>query len=282
MLDIVALAFQKCPKLSNLIIEYYGQHKDIYKMDRKPESLQHDVHPVAAEDFRRIHRYCLESMQFDVWDILKPAHDVSRALDSLVLLDSRITCPQDWKFPTTTIFQNLKHLRHLGTSSDFLSSIVARAPKLRSIGILGTNHIWDPCSLQLLLGKSVLEHLQACSLNRLAPVEDDVVAFLLRHSSTLQDLRLMNETYGSVIDWSSFARRMRGQLPNLRRVEFSGLGQRHAPQWTPWYGWAAPPPITAADILRDCAHGLETGPMEVEVGLWEDYEELFFPQKCKS
>lgn len=219
-------------------------------------------------------------MRLDIWDILKPVHDLDRTLSSLVLLDNLVTCSSNWTMPTTTIFQNLKHLRHLGSYSNFFKQIVARAPELESIGVLGSPNTGGLCSLQSLFGKSVPQHLRACSLNRLAFVEADLVTFLLRHSSTLQDLRIIKETWASMMNWAVFARRMQGRLPNLRRVDISDL--KHSRVQSLPHGWMYVPIITGDDLLQNHAYDLETGPMEVKDGLWEDYEKLFFPGEYTS
>lgn len=279
MLNSITLAFQKCPKLSNLVVECYGQHDDGLREDERQDRFYHDIHPVLSKHIYDPWRWRLDSMQFDIWDILKPAHDVDRSLSSLVLLDTLITCSRDWTMPTTTIFKNLKHLRHLGPCSNFVQQIVARAPELESIGILGTLFGRDTCSLQSLVGQTALEHLRILGLNRLALVQADLIPFLLRHASTLQNLSITNETYESRVNWPSFARRVRGQLPNLRRLELAFLYQSFRP-WLP--AGAIGTNITGADLLENHAYDLETGPMEIEDGLWKDYEKLFFPEKRKS
>jgi hypothetical protein len=278
MLDSIAFAFQKCPKLSNLIIECYGQNENALRKNEKQDRFRHEIQPVVAEDWLYFSRCCLDSMQFDIWDVLKPAHDIGRALDSLILLDTEITCGR--KIPPTTIFHSLKHLRYRGNTSDFLPQIVACAPKLESIGIIGSSYSWETCKLQSLVGKSVLKHLRACSLNLLTPHENDLVAFLLRHSNTLQVLRIAKTNRAAYsINWKSFATQVRGQLPNLSRLEITGL--KRVQQWNQQSGWVIRPIITGADILQDHGYDMETGPMNIEDGLWEDYEEMFFPDKCK-
>jgi len=279
MLDSIALAFQSCPKLSNLIIECYGQHVSGMGTDERQNRFYHDIHPAPVNKPSSWHKWRLDSMQLNIWDILKPIHNANRALDSLVLLDVHIGCPRSWIMPTTEIFRSLKHLRHLGSSSNFLHQIVARAPELESIGILGSPYSRDVCSLQSLFGNSVPQHLRACSLNRLALVEADLVTFLLRHSSTLQDLRIVKETWPSTMSWASFARRVQGRLPNLRRVDVSDLKCSRIQQWP--NVWVAVPAITRDDLLQNHAYDLETGPMEVMDGLWEEYEKLFFPGEYK-
>ena len=279
MLNVIALAFQKCPRLSNLIIECYGQHDFGLREDERQDRFYQDIHPVLGKHIYASWRWRLDSMQFDIWDILKPAHDVDRPLSSLVLLDRHITCPSDWTIPTTKIFQSLKHLRHLGNSSNFLQQIVARAPGLESIGILGSPYSRDMCSLHSLIGQPALQRIRTFGLNRLALVQADLVPLILRHASTLQHLSIKNETYDSRVDWPSFARRVRGQLPSLRRVELFGLCQSFRP-WLPVSVIGSN--ITGADLLQNHAYDLETGSVEVEDGLWEDYEKLFFSEKRKS
>jgi hypothetical protein len=281
MLDSIALAVRKCPKLCNLIIQHHEKQEHGLRRPKKQDYFYQGLNLTIGKHSRYLWASAFESMRFSIWDLLRPFHVVDRALNSLVILDQYLTYPQGWNMPTTTIFQNLKHLRHLGGFSTFLSHIVARAPELESIGVLGTDEGWNACALQVLIGGTVLGKLRGCSLNRLAHGQDDLAEFLLRQFNTLQHLRITNESRNSSMDWNAFLSRVQGQLPNLRRVEISALKQ-YAPQWTPQHGWGAPPPITGADLLRDHAHDLETGPMEIENGLWEDYEEQFFPEKSKS
>jgi hypothetical protein len=275
MLDSIALAFQRCPKLRNFIVECSRQQNG-FDMEGKQDRFYQDIHTKVTERARSQMRWWLGSMRFDIWDLLKPVHDVNRALNSLALLDTTIWSPQNWSLPSTTILHSLKHLRHFGYSSRFLPSIAACAPELESIGMLGTPNSWHIRSLQSLLGGLVLEHLRACSLNRVALVEADVVPFLLRHSRTLQDLRIKNEIYTSRVDWISFAQSVRGQLPNLRRIEISSMRSR-GQVWASPHGWTTIPTITAADLLQDHEYDLETGPSEIVDGLWKDYEQPFFP-----
>jgi hypothetical protein len=281
MLDSIALAVQECPKLRNLIIHSRKNQEIGPRLHKKQDYFYHGVDLTAGKHSR--HRYAspFASMGFGIWDLLKPFHVNGRALSSLVLLDGYLTYPQSWNMPPTTIFQNLKHLRHLGSFSTFLSHIVARAPELETIGVLGVNDGWNACALQLLIGKTVLGNLRACSLDHLAHGQDDLVEFLLRHSDTLQHLRITNESRGSSLDWPAFVSRVRGQLPNLRRVEIGGFRLRQ--QFIPHAGgaWYALPAITGADVLQNHGHDLETGPMGIEEGLWDDCEQPFFPEKCK-
>jgi len=276
MLGSIALAFQKCPKLSNLVIECFGQQHG-FGINERQDRFYHDLRTLVNERMRFSYQWCLESMRFDIWDILKSIHDVNGTLNSLVLLDISTKCVDNWNMPPTKIFCNLKHLRHLGWSINFLPQILACAPELESLGVDGSLHAWISCSLQSIIGKSLLRKLRACSFNHLVLEQDDLAQFLLRHSNTLQDLRITKETWYNSIDWSSFVERMRGQLPYLRGLEDSyelwtwSSGCLSGPQHTPL--------LTGADLMQDHEHGLKAGPMAVEDGLWEEYEKVFFPEK---
>jgi len=273
MLDSIALAFQRCPKLSNLIIECLGQTPSpglLHKASRSYHDIQTEV--VADPEMY------LTSMSYCIWDILKPVHDTNRALKSLVMLDRYITSPQDWSMPTTTIFRNLKHLRYDGRTSGFLASITTRATQLQSIGITGT-YSDDFGSLQSLFGGCLLQNLRACSLKHMVLRENDLVQFLLRHSSKLQDLRITRPSWLSRVNWRSFANRVRGRLPNLERVKIINLAAFTPPLPN---GLSATHSLSAADILQDHAYVLDRGPMEVMDGLWEEYEKMFFPGEYKS
>jgi hypothetical protein len=275
MLDTIALAFRRCPKLSNLVIECFAK-QDGTEMNEKHDRFFCDIKEAVDGCQRPWYRWYLESMSFNPWDILKPVHDANGTLDSLLLLDVRITCPPNWSMPTTTIFQNLKHIRMVDIPLRILPSILACAPALESIGIDGAYHGWVQCSLQSLIGGSMLRNLRACSFNRMMFQEDDLVQFLLQHSDTLQDLRITNQAHISVVNWSSLISRVQGRLPNLRGRE-SSRGQ-----WTMWGRKAAIPVLRGADMLQDEEDGRETDPMELEDGLWEEYEEFFFPEKFRK
>ncbi|CAD0083001.1 unnamed protein product [Aureobasidium vineae] len=254
MLDGIALAFQKCPKLSNLVIECYGQRKESSTMAEKRERFYRDIPLATAQRSRYWYHWSWDSMYFNFWDIMKQVHNVDRALGSL------------------------------GRASSFLASIVARAPKLESVGLvdsLGDNR-YD--GLFSLMGESVLGNLRVLSLTHLGCQENDLVRFLLRHSNTLQRLNITYRYPEWSVDWTSFATRVRGQLPNLRRVQLVNLPRSYHLQ--PMINfWAHPMPqidyMVEKDILQDHEHELETGPMEIEDGLWADYEKLFFPAKTK-
>jgi hypothetical protein len=280
MLDGIALAVQRCPRLSNLIVQHHGKQDHGIGLDSEQGYIYHNVDLRAGKHARYLSPFSFDSMRFSIWRLLKPFHVVGRALNSLVLLDEFITCPRGWIMPSTTVFQNLKHLRFLGSFSIFLSQIVARAPELESIGVHGKKGGWNACALQLLIGESVLRKLRACSLSRLAQGEDDLVEFLLRHSNSLQHLRITNESESSTLNWAGFVLRMRGQLPNLRRAELRGLKPPRL--FVAARGWVNLRAVNEDDLLQGHVHDLETGPMEIEEGLWEDYEDLFFPDKQES
>jgi hypothetical protein len=270
MLDSIALAFQKCPKLSNLIVDY-PRKKCGPRMNEQPDRFYHDIPTVVTGNLQYPHRWCLESTPFDIWDILKPVHDVNGTLNSLVMFDAHVRCQRNLEMSTTNIFRNLKHFRHLSYPMDFLHHIVAHAPVLESIGIDRGPYGYITWPLDCLVGRSVVGKLRACSFAHLEFREDEMVQFLLHHSNTLQDLRM---THG-VRNWDSLVNRMKDQLPNLRGWENS------RGQWLQEGKWEDTRLLTGANMLQDREHNLETGLMEMEDGLWEDYERFFFPEKCE-
>lgn len=273
MLESIALAFQEFPKLTNLIIECHSSEVTISAMAKRRARYCRDI-PLESATFSK-YSYDLrgprwDSMQLTVWDLFKPVHEANRALNSLIILDARLTWPRNWTFPVTAIFHDLKHLRHQRCSGNLLDSIVTRAPKLESFGVLGH---YDPFYdySQRLMGRVPLRNLRTFGMNRFKMNEGSLVRFLLRQSNSLQHLSI---TYGQLehsLDWTSFATRMKGQLSHLRRVKFDNLACEFDP-------YVIPRNITERHILQDHEHELETGPMEIEDGLWEDYEEMFFPQ----
>jgi hypothetical protein len=80
----------------------------------------------------------------------------------------------------------------------------------------------------------------------------------------------------STVNWNSFVTRAKGKLPNLRRVELVNLRTYNTTGSIVFHL------MTENDILQDHEHKLETGPLEIEDGLWEDYEQMFFPEKIRS
>ncbi|KAG2166834.1 hypothetical protein JADG_006573 [Aureobasidium aubasidani] len=290
MLECIALAFQKCPKLRNLIIDFESEVGDgwgLLKNNRiacglieKRNHFYRDIFSSPATRTGFSHRLYWDYIRFDLWDILKPVHDVDRALESLTVLDSMYSSgSQGWTLPTTSIFRNLKHLRESLCSPDFLISIVACAPKLESLGVVDYQyHRFTASPLQSLLEKTSLKSLRACSL-RCNSDGDAIARFVLRQSGTLQSftLRHMGMLSPSSTMWTSFAARLKGQLPHLKRLKLINLTKPLA--FDPTTGFPHPVEfLTPDDILQDHGHELQTGPMELENGLWEDYELRFFPQ----
>ncbi|TIA68611.1 hypothetical protein D6C76_08110 [Aureobasidium pullulans] len=287
MLECIAQAFQKCPKLRNLIIDFESEVGDgwgLLEYNRiacglieKRNHFYRDIFssPATRTGFAR--RLYWDHIRFDLWDILKPVDDVHRALESLTVLDDRYRPgTQGWTLPTTSIFRNLKHLRESCCSPDFLTSIVACAPKLESLGMIDYhNNRYSVTPLQSLLDKTPLNSLRVCSLRSCAN-ENSIAQFLLRQSETLQDLTVRQmRSYMQGRDWTSFVSRLRGQLPQLRRVDLLSLSK--PPIYDAATGsYRQKEFFTSNDILEDHEHELQTGPMCIEDGLWEDYESLFF------
>ncbi|OBW65369.1 MAG: Uncharacterized protein AUREO_045700 [Aureobasidium pullulans] len=290
MLECIALAFQKCPKLRNLIIDFesaVGDGCGLLKNNRiacglieKRNHFYRDIFSSPATRTGFAHRFYWDHIRFDLWDILKPVHDVDRALESLAVLDSMYSSgSQGWTLPTTSIFRNLKHLRESLCSPDFLISIVACAPKLESLGVVDYQyHRFTASPLQILLEKTSLKSLRACSL-RCTSNGDAIARFVLRQSGTLQSFTLghMGMLSPSSTMWTSLAARLKGQLPHLKRLKLIDLTKPLV--FDPTTGFPHPVEfLTTDDILQDHEHELQTEPMELENGLWEDYELRFFPQ----
>ncbi|KAH0338646.1 hypothetical protein KCU81_g7563, partial [Aureobasidium melanogenum] len=275
MFNSIALAFQLCPRLKNLIIE--GRYHNSPELSRRRIRLYQNDLP-SPDTHTAVHYLSTwDPMTFDIWELLKPIHEVGRTLESLVLLDLGLVCSEGSTLPTTPIFTNLKHLRENGCPENFLTFILTSAPALESFGTEdGFGYRWGSSMLSL-INAPPLPKLRACSL-RNPSNEDLLIRFLLRHSSTLQRLRIYNSrTYHSPVDWTSFFTRVKGKLSNLRRVELINLetGPRT-------YNTMARSVVSIVadekDILQDHEHELETGPMAIYDGLWEDYETTFFPQ----
>ncbi|THZ79138.1 hypothetical protein D6C84_07988 [Aureobasidium pullulans] len=290
MLECIALAFQKCPKLRNLIIDFepeVGEGWELLENNRiasglieKRNHFYQDTFssPATRRSFaRRLH---WDPIRFDLWDILKPVDDVNRALESLTVLEDRYRPgTQGWTLPTTSIFRNLKHLRGSCWSPGFLTSIVACAPKLESLGIIDYHyHHSMAFALRDLLEKTSLKSLRACSLRCIGD-GDAIARFVLRQSGTLQSFTLghMSMLSPSSTMWTSLAARLKGQLPHIKRLKLIDLTEPLV--FDPTTGFPHPVEfLTTDDILQDHEHELQTGPMELEDGLWEDYELRFFPR----
>ncbi|THX62708.1 hypothetical protein D6D08_08428 [Aureobasidium pullulans] len=290
MLECIALAFQKCPKLRNLIIDFepeVGEGWELLENNRiasglieKRNHFYQDIFssPATRRSFaRRLH---WDHIRSDFWDILKPVNDVNRALESLTVLEDRYRPgTQGWTLPTTSIFRNLKHLRGSCWSPGFLTSIVACAPKLESLGIIDHHyHHSMAFALRDLLEKTSLKSLRACSLRCIGD-GDAIARFVLRQSGTLQSFTLgpISMLSPSSTMWTSLAARLKGQLPHIKRLKLIDLTKPLV--FDPTTGFPHPVEfLTTDDILQDHEHELQTGPMELEDGLWEDYELKFFSQ----
>ncbi|KAI4760080.1 hypothetical protein E4T52_08009 [Aureobasidium sp. EXF-3400] len=279
MLSSIALAFSECPRLKNLIVEChlkseYGVHSSAGMLEKRRQFYRR-LPSSNTERSSSKYEWSWESMHFDIWDVLKPVHDSGRSLGSLVLLDADLACPLDWTPPNTPIFQTLKHLRQINSPKNFLRHIVASAPELESFGTFDHWNRRAYPSMPSLMSGPLLPNLRALSLNRMTKGED-LAQFLVRQSKTLQHLRI-DQGYRSFFDWSRVVADVRGKLPNLRRVEFNNLAKGPLP-----FRWGMANYFSTVDILQGHKHKLESDPMELENGLWEDYEQMFFPDKIRT
>ncbi|KAG9656998.1 hypothetical protein KCU64_g5496, partial [Aureobasidium melanogenum] len=274
MLSSIALAFSECPRLKNLIVECHLKRdyevSSSAGMLEKRRQFHHRVPSSNAENSNSKYQWSWESMHFDIWDVFKPVHDAGRSLNSLLLLDADLAYSLDWTPPDTPIFQTLKHLRQINSPANFLTHIVASAPELESFGTFDRWNRRSYPSMPSLMSGPLLPNLRALSLNRMTKGKD-LAQFLLRQSHTLQHLRI-DQGYRGPFDWSRVVADVRGKLPNLRRVEFKNLAKGP-------FRWGMANYFTTVDILQDHKHKLESGPIELENGLWEDYEQMFFPAK---
>ncbi|KAG9521298.1 hypothetical protein KCV07_g3705, partial [Aureobasidium melanogenum] len=275
MLNSIALAFQMCPRLRNLVIEFNGRNQNGSELCKRRTRLSQNDLPSSATHITTSYSPSWDPMTFDIWDLLKPVHDVDRALHSLVLLDPRLVCPKSSTLPTTSIFTNLKHLRETDCPRDVLTFVTTSAPALESFGTEDVFGRQRGSSMLSLMNAPPLPKLRACSL-RNPSNEDHLIRFLLRQSRTLQRLRIHNSVGYSPVNWNSFVTRAKGKLPNLRRVELVNLRTYNTTGSIVFHL------MTENDILQDHEHKLETGPLEIEDGLCEDYEQMFFPEKIRS
>lgn len=280
ILNGIALAFQRCPRLKHLIIESGG----IYRND---SALSKSILRVYRNDFPSSATHTIDHfwsswdiMTFAISDLLKPIQDADGSLESLALLDSRLVYHQDPTFSVTSIFQNLKHLRECGTPVDFLTSVVAAAPALESFGSLEAYGRQRTSPLSALINGPPLLKLRACSL-RGVDDGDLLVRFLLRQKDSLERLRISGGLYLGRVDWISVATRVKGKLRNLRHVELNNL-QIGPPTFSTITRLWSCNFMTEKVILQDHERALETGSMEIEDGLWEDYEQIFFLKKTES
>ncbi|CAD0095078.1 unnamed protein product [Aureobasidium mustum] len=280
MFNSIALAFQRCPRLKHLVVESGGRSLVESGMSKSMLRLYKDDFPSSATHTQTHIWPYWDHMTFNIWNLLKPIRDANGALHSLVLLDSQLVCHPDRAFPATSIFESLKHLRESDSPVNFLTSLVASAPNLESFGTIGLHGRQRASPLSSLTDGPPLTKLRACSLSHLVD-EDHIVRFLLRQSNTLQRLRMHDSIYYGRTNWSSLAAQLKGKLRNLRRIEFSFLemGPSTYDASTQSWRWNY---MKEQDILQNHEHELETGPMETEEGLWEDYEKRFFPKKFES
>lgn len=276
MFDSIALASQKCVRLKHLIIEFGGRHQSSSELSKRRIRLcQNDL---PSPDTHTTLRFSpeWEPMTFDVWNLLKPMHEVDRALDSLMMLDARLVCPEISTLPTISIFTSLKHLRENGCPKDFLTFVVSSAPALESFGTIDAFGRPPGSLMSSLMNAPPLLKLGACSLSNVND-EDSLINFLLRQSDTLRRLRIYHGQYFAGPNWATVAARLKGKLHNLRRIELE-IGTPTLDSRARLYNYDV---MTEKDILQDHEHELKTDPMETYGGLWEDYEKTFFPRRKK-
>ncbi|KAH0281271.1 hypothetical protein KCU91_g342, partial [Aureobasidium melanogenum] len=279
MLTAIALIFQKCSKLSNLVLDSHrGRIDDCALVEKRQQFLSNILgSTIPGERFGSAGIWI--PMRFTLGDIFKPVHDANRALNSLVLLDPGLETSQMWKPPALSILQSLKHFRQSDCSPDILTFVVASAPNLESFGTI-ERRVPYTSSLSALMSIPPLSKLRACSLS-CARGRDDLAGFLLRHASTLQQLRVCNGRSYDPGYWNSFSTQIKGKLRNLRRVELVNIEIGPATYNAETRLWSYNL-MAEKDILQDHEHELETGSAQVYDGLWEDYEQLFFPEKIKT
>lgn len=219
MLMTIPFVFQKCSKLSNLVLDGRHTHMDDSALVKKRKQFFRSIVGSATSAYGYVRSWVYTG--FNLWEILKPVHEANRALESLVLLDPGLDIRPRCTFRTTSIFQSLKHLRQRGCPPDILTFVVTSAPNLETFGTI-EYLAQQTSSFSALMSVSPLSKLRACSLTCTVDTTH-LVSFLLRHSSTLQRLRICN-TYSQIPGgWDSFITQIRGKLRELRRIELVGL-----------------------------------------------------------
>ncbi|KAI4729338.1 hypothetical protein E4T49_02875 [Aureobasidium sp. EXF-10728] len=264
MLESITLAFQKCPQLKNLIVDYTEFETNGSALVKKRRHFYTAEIPLSTKFSGPYSPW--NCMTFTVWELFKPIHDADRALESLVLLRPQLLYGRTLP---TSIFSSLKHLRAERCTQSFLKFVAASASGLESFGTHGLD--WYPryhsSSIEFLKSLPPLQNLRACSLKQIHNEDDDLVQFLLRQSTTLQQLKITDA------DFETLVPRVKGKLPNLRHAQFQEVFSHVARTYSK---------VEVADILQNHEHEVETGPMRTEDGLWEDYEQLFFLDKMES
>lgn len=263
-------AFEKCPRLSNLVLS--TRHLPVVQKSRFGRT------GIEETDTRGM--WCWRSQTLiKFWRYLSQ-------LNSLTLISTGIE-----EFPANRPSITLPHLKHLrisvleGETADFTRwrRILRGATSLETLSLALVEE-----DITKIVETLRSDCLRMCLLDFLCVKGDVLIDFLLHHASSLQRLGLgcgMTD-----IGWSRVFSSIAGRLPALERVQFEALvGGPDLDRMTPLSAQKAERFVTfggSEPLLRFEDHeesyiypgrGTYTaGPKQLELppGLWQDYEEI--------
>lgn len=291
-LDTIAYAFKMCPNLVNIVIAppQPGQSHVILKLLSMFKSIH--PHPDAWVDAE-----LQDPFEVGLAEILSAADHKDAGLHSLTIVDLPFGCAD---YPEIGSFKSFDHLKHVRigynrlpnnpkTMFDFnLEEAIGKATVLETIWIEMPPRRRNLFNGDVMLHALNSKNLRDVLLNSIVVTEDALVAFLLRHSRSLQQLDIGLAL--SAGNWSSTFRRISCQMTALKRVQIVSIceldGDKEVTQYSPKWcsearefvmnGGVLPEPLPYDDDDYDDFQEYFETPFRnqdlPEEGLWEDYD----------
>ncbi|KAK6005407.1 hypothetical protein QM012_007049 [Aureobasidium pullulans] len=290
-LDTIAYAFKMCPNLVNIVIAppQPGQHYVILKLLSMFRSIH--PHPDSWID-ADLH----DPLEFSLADVLSAADHQNVGLHSLTVVDLPFKCADYAEIESFKSFKHLKHVR-IGynrlpdnpvTIFDFnLEEAIGQANVLETLWLEMPARRINMFDGNAMLHALNSDFLRDVMLNHIVVTEDALVAFLLRHAHSLQQLDIGLAL--SAGNWSSTFRRISCQMTALKKMQFADIWEvvgeerkHYSPKWCSeardfvLHGGVLPEPLPYdEDDYGDFEEYFEI-PFRTydspEEGLWEDYD----------
>lgn len=228
-LDTIVYAFEMCPNLVNIVIAppQPGQSAVILKLLSMFKSIH--PHPEAWVD-AKFH----DPFEFGLAEVLSAADHKNAGLHSLTIIDLPFKCASHTEIESLKSFEHLKHIRigynrlpnNPKTMFDFnLEEAIGKADILETIWLSmppqgSRRNMFDGDAMLRALDSRLLRDVL---LHNLVVTEDALVAFLLRHTQSLQQLDIALTL--SAGNWPSAFRRISCQMAALKRVHIIKISE---------------------------------------------------------
>ncbi|CAD0086005.1 unnamed protein product [Aureobasidium mustum] len=297
-LGTITYAFRMCPNLVNIVIAppQPGQSHVIFKLLSMFKSIH--PHPDAWVD-ADMH----DPFEFGLAEILSAADHKNAGLHSLTILDLPFKCADYTEIESFGSLERLKHVRigytclpnNPKTMFGFnLEEAISKANALETIWLKmppqqSRRNILDGDAMLRALDSRFLRDVLLIDM---VVTEDALVAFLLRHSQSLQQLDI--DLTLSAGNWPSTFRRISCQLTALKRVQLIEISEIEVDEgmspYTPkWCSEARDFILNGGVLPEPLAYDEEEDVVDEEYsekywrpalrkqdlpeeGLWEDYD----------